>query len=209
MKFKVIYADPAWPYNCWNRVDVPRRAKVARGMATMYYPVMKIEDICALPVADIADKDSCLFMWATWPRLEAALQVGKAWGFKYVTDAFMWVKTNPTRGNSFLTKDNGWHFGLGYWTRANTEPCLLFTRGKVRRQVKDVAQLLIAPVGRHSAKPLETYERIERLVEGPYCELFARNTRSGWASLGNEIDGLDLRESLPLLAQGDYQLKAG
>jgi N6-adenosine-specific RNA methylase IME4 len=117
---------------------------------------MKIPSIAALPVADFADKDCCLFMWATWPRLEAALEVGHAWGFRYVTDAFLWAKTNPTRGDSFLTRNNGWHFGLGYWTRANTEPCLLF--------------------------------RIERLVEGPYLELFARNKRSGWASWGNEIE---------------------
>lgn len=188
MLFDAILADPPWPYNTWNAVGVPTRRKKARGMAAVHYPVMPIEDIKALPVADIAGKNCCLFMWATWPRLEAALEVGNAWGFKYVTNAFLWTKTNPTRGNSFLTANSGWHFGLGYWTRANTEPCLLFTKGKPKRINNDVAQLIIAPVGRHSAKPVEQYGRIERLVPGPYCELFCRNKREGWASWGNEIE---------------------
>lgn len=186
-KFKAIYADPPWPYNTWTAEGVPTRKLIARGMAPAHYPVMKIPAIAELPVGDFADKNCCLFMWATWPRLKEALDVGSAWGFRYVTDAFLWAKTNPTRGDSFLTRNSGWHFGLGYWTRANTEPCLLFTKGHPKRINNDVAQLIIAPVGRHSAKPIETYNRIERLVEGPYLELFARNKQPGWSAWGNEI----------------------
>jgi N6-adenosine-specific RNA methylase IME4 len=186
VKYRAIYADPPWAYRSWDKIGVPTRKKIARGMATVHYPTMSTPEIAALPVADFADKDCCLFMWATWPNLEAALTVGKAWGFRYVTDAFLWTKTTPKSVNSFLPK---YHFGLGYWTRANTEPCLLFTKGHPKRINNDVAQLIVAPVGRHSAKPLETYGRIERLVEGPYLELFARNkNREGWAFWGNEIE---------------------
>lgn len=193
-KYKVIYADPPWWYNRWDKSGVPTRAKTARGMAQAAYPCMKTSEICALPIADLADKDCVLLMWATWPCLESALEVGKAWGFTYKTDAFLWAKTNPTRGDSFLTRNSGWHFGLGYWSRANTEPCLLFTKGHPKRVNNDVAQLIVAPVGRHSAKPLETYNRIERLVEGPYLELFSRNKRPGWSAWGNEIESdIDLK----------------
>lgn len=186
MKYRAIYADPPWAYNTWNAEGVPTRKLVARGMAPAHYPVMKLDEIAALPVKDLADKDCCLFLWATWPRLEWALAVGQAWGFRYVTDAFLWTKLTPNSGNSFMPK---YHFGLGYWTRANTEPCLLFTKGNPKRLNNDVAQLIVSPVGRHSAKPLETYERIERLVEGPYLELFARKReRAGWHYWGNEVD---------------------
>jgi N6-adenosine-specific RNA methylase IME4 len=186
--YKTILADPPWPYNGWTAEGVPTRKLIARGMAPAHYPVMKIKDIAALPVGDLAAKDCVLLMWATWPRLVEALEVGKAWGFTYKTNAFLWAKTNPTRGDSFLTRSNGWHFGLGYYTRANTEPCLLFTKGHPKRINNDVAQLIVAPVGKHSAKPLETYDRIERLVEGPFLELFSRNKREGWHSWGNEIE---------------------
>jgi N6-adenosine-specific RNA methylase IME4 len=188
MLYKTILADPPWFYNTWSAAGVTTKAKVGRGMADSYYPVMKTADICALPVNQFADKDSVLLMWATWPCLEAAFEVGKAWGFKYKTVGFVWVKTNRTRGNSFLTRDSGWHFGLGHWSRSNTEPCLLFTRGKPKRLNNDVSQLIISPLGRHSAKPPETHDLIERLVEGPFLELFSRNKREGWHHWGNEIE---------------------
>jgi N6-adenosine-specific RNA methylase IME4 len=207
MLYKAILADPPWFYNTWSAAGVTTKAKVGRGMADPYYSLMKTKDICALPVANFADKDCCLFMWATWPCLEAALEVGKAWGFRYVTCAFNWTKLTPNslsyeliierlknwpslfiEPRQVLALFPQYHFGLGYWTRANTEPCLFFTKGHPKRVNTDVAQLIVAPVGRHSAKPLETYSRIERLVEGPYLELFSRTKREGWHHWGNEIE---------------------
>ena len=96
---------------------------------------------------------------------------------------------------------------MGYWTRANSEPCLLATRGKPKRLDKGVSQVLACGTGRHSEKPFEFYERTERLLAGPYLEMFARphgalidGSREGWTRLGNEIDGLDMEEALRRLA---------
>jgi N6-adenosine-specific RNA methylase IME4 len=114
--------------------------------------------------------------------LTAALGVIQAWGFEYKTAAFVWAK--PTKNGA------GWAFGNGYWTRANTEPCLLATRGRCGRLrlSRAIRQLILAPRRAHSRKPDEVYGRIEALVPGPYLELFARGRRLGWDSWGYEVD---------------------
>lgn len=83
-KYKIIYADPPWRY---------ARSKV-QGAAEKHYPTMSIEELCALPVKEIADKDCILFLWATFPQLKEALQLIKAWGFTYKSVAFVWLKQN-------------------------------------------------------------------------------------------------------------------
>lgn len=124
--------------------------------------------------------------------------MGQAWGLTYKTCAFCWAKsTKKTQGRFVVMEDDAnWHMGMGFWTRANTEPCLLFTRGKPKRKARNVRQLIALPVGRHSAKPDAIYNRIEALVDGPYLEVFARQRHEGWTSLGNEIDGLDIWQAL-------------
>ena len=87
---------------------------------------MSIEELCALPVAELAAKDSALFMWATFPQLPEALRLIRAWGFTYKSVAFVWLKKNK--------KADSWFYGLGFWTRANAEVCLLATRGHLKRQ---------------------------------------------------------------------------
>ena len=82
---------------------------------------MSIEELCALPVAELAAKDSALFMWATFPQLPEALRLIRAWGFTYKSVAFIWLKKNR--------KADSWFYGLGFWTRANAEVCLLATKG--------------------------------------------------------------------------------
>jgi N6-adenosine-specific RNA methylase IME4 len=142
---------------------------------------MQISDICALPVADIAAKDSALFIWATYPQLQDAFDVIKAWGFTYKTVAFTWVKRNK--------KSPGWFVGCGYWTRANAELCLLATRGHPKRVSKSVRQIIDTPISRHSEKPAETRERIVELMgDLPRIELFARDTTNGWHVWGNEVE---------------------
>ena len=81
---------------------------------------MSISELCALPVADLAAKDSALFLWATFPQLPEALRLIQAWGFTYKSVAFVWLKQNR--------KSPGWFYGLGFWTRGNAEVCLLATR---------------------------------------------------------------------------------
>jgi N6-adenosine-specific RNA methylase IME4 len=146
---------------------------------------MTRDDILSLPVADLAADDCLLFLWSTYPNLQQGLDTLAHWGFTYSTVAFTWAKTSRKSGNSFAPK---WHMGLGYWTRSNAEICLLGYRGKPKRLNKDVRQLIISPVRAHSQKPDEQYERIERLVAGPYVELFARQRRPGWITWGNETD---------------------
>jgi len=124
--------------------------------------------------------DSVLFLWTTDPLLPQALEVMAAWGFAYKTVAFTWVKTSDSGGGTYP-------MGLGYWTRANPEMCLLGTRGSPKRRDKAVPKLLFAYRGQHSEKPVEVNHRIRRLVDGPYIEIFARRRVEGWATRGNEL----------------------
>jgi N6-adenosine-specific RNA methylase IME4 len=164
-----ILADPPWTFETFSERGKGRSAE-------RHYSCMGIEAIKSLPVAKIAAADSALFLWATNPMLPAALEVVGAWGFCFKTVAFTWIKQNPS--------GNGWHFGLGYWTRANPELCLLATRGKPKRLSRSVPQLVVAPVMEHSRKPVEVLYRIKQLVPGPYLELFARD--DGWTKWGDQ-----------------------
>lgn len=168
----MIYADPPWSYN----------DKRCSGNAADHYPTMRLSDICALPVADIAADDCVLFLWATYPMLREALTVIEAWGFEYKSIGFQWVKQNRS--------GNGYFFGLGRWTRGNTEPCLIATKGKPHRISASVGQLILSPIREHSQKPDIVREKIVELMGGDqsYIELFARTTAPGWASWGNEVD---------------------
>jgi N6-adenosine-specific RNA methylase IME4 len=179
-QFAAIYADPPWP---WEQRG-PRGGN--HSSAEHHYPLATIDAIAALPVGRLAADDCALLLWATWPRLRAVIAVIEAWGFDYKTCGFVWVKT--TESAEFITLDGkGLHWGMGYITRANTEYCLLATKGSPSRLARDVHQVVLAPVGRHSEKPDEVRRRIERLFPGPYLELFARKPVDGWATWGNEI----------------------
>ena len=142
---------------------------------------MSLPDICALPVADLADRDCALFMWATFPNLPQALDVIKAWGFTYKTVAFVWCKRNRKSGGFFT--------GLGHYTRANAEICLLATKGSLKRVSKSVRQIIDTPIEQHSKKPDEARSRIIELFgDVPRIELFARERTAGWDCFGNEVD---------------------
>ena len=173
-KYDIIYADPPWAYHD----TLGGNAK----MGAMPYPTMTNEEICAMPIGNkIAKKDSILFMWATMPKLQEALDVIKAWGFKYKTCAFCWVKKNP--------KSGGIYAGLGRWVQGNAELCLLATKGHPHRISKSVKQIVMAPRGRHSAKPSEVRDRIIQLMgeDTERIELFARDYADGWDCWGNEV----------------------
>ncbi len=171
-KYGAVLADPAWKYRVWSGTG---------RSAENHYPTMSLAEICALPVAGIAAKDSALFLWATYPNLQDAFTVIKAWGFTYKTVAFTWVKR--------CRKSPGFFVGLGHWTRANAELCLLATKGSPKRLSRSVRQIIDAPVGRHSAKPAEARTRIvELLGDLPRIELFARERVEGWDCWGNEVE---------------------
>lgn len=168
-KYNVIYADPPWRY----------QQKNLQGTAEKHYSTMSIDELCALPVEQIADKDCILFLWATFPMLAEALQLIKAWGFKYKTVAFVWLKKNK--------KSPTWFYGMGFWTRSNAEICLLAKRGKPKRKSAGVHQFIISPIEEHSKKPDETRDRIVELMGDVLrIELFARQKTPGWDVWGNE-----------------------
>jgi len=172
-QYQCILADPPWEYKVWSDKGKSRSAE-------KHYPTMTLTDICAFPVADIAAKNSALFLWATYPNLLQAFEVITAWGFVYKTVAFTWVKHNK--------KSPGYFTGLGYYTRSNAEICLLATKGQPKRMANDVRQIIDAPIERHSKKPDEVRDRIVRLFgDIPKVELFAREKVNGWDVFGNEV----------------------
>lgn len=174
--FSTICADPPWRYVTWSEKNQTRSAAV-------HYDVMSFDAIKALPVGELAAKDSVLLLWAINPMLPHAFEVMSAWGYDFRTVGFCWAKTTKRSQLTWLPK---YHFGLGRWSRANVEICLLGTRGKPKRIAKDVPQLIVAPVREHSRKPDAFFERAERLCSGPYLDLFSREDRPGWHSFGNE-----------------------
>jgi N6-adenosine-specific RNA methylase IME4 len=183
--YKVIYADPPWTFATYSRKGKGRSAEA-------HYDCMSMEDIKALPVVQWAADDCVLFLWTTDPLLEKAFEIIRAWGFTYKTVGFYWAKLNrqtpASPGHGFFT-------GLGFWTRANPELCLLATRGKPHRRRADVRKLIVSPRREHSRKPDEAYERIEALCDGPYLEMFARFPRPGWDNWGidTELPGVRRR----------------
>ena len=181
-KYEVIYADPPWKFKVHSSKGAGRSAEI-------HYPTMSVEDICALPVGRIAAKDCALFMWITFPNLMDAIKVMDAWGFTYKTVAFVWVKQNKVADSLF--------WGLGYWTRANAEVCIIATKGNPRRVNAGVHQVIISHIEEHSKKPQEARDRIRLLMGNvPMIELFARQKTEGWDVWGNEVDSsIDLSEA--------------
>jgi N6-adenosine-specific RNA methylase IME4 len=180
--YRVIYADPPWSFATYSARGKGRSADA-------HYDCMDLDTIKRLPVASWAHPDAVLLMWATDPLLDRALEVIRAWGFAYKTVGFYWTKLN--KGTPALASEADFFTGLGFWTRANPEPCLLATRGRPRRRSGSVRKLVVAPRREHSRKPDEMYERIEALLEGPYLELFARGSRPGWDGWGAQIGLFD------------------
>lgn len=173
-KYEIILADPPWAYRVWSKKGAGRSAE-------NHYPTMDIAAIRSLPVKELAARDCALFLWVTFPTLKEAFTVIEAWGFTYKTVAFAWVKQNRKAPTLF--------WGLGYWTRANVELCLLATRGQPKRRSAGVHQVILSPVEAHSKKPDETRERIVALMgDVPRVELFARQATPGWDVWGNEVE---------------------
>ena len=181
--YRVVLADPPWTFRTFSDKGKGRSAEA-------HYPCLDLDAIAALPVASWCAPDAVLFLWATDPLLLQALEVVRAWGFAYKTVGFYWAKLNAAADPGRFGEADLFT-GLGFWTRANPEPCLLATRGHPKRRSGSVRKLVIAPRREHSRKPDEVHARIEALVEGPYLELFAREARPGWDAWGLETGLFD------------------
>jgi N6-adenosine-specific RNA methylase IME4 len=170
--YAVIYADPPWSYRTWSPAGTQRSAPA-------HYQCVTFEQLAKLPVPRVTARDAVLLLWAIDPLLPRALDLISAWGFTYKTVGFYWIKKNRVA--------EGYFSGLGFWTRANPEMCLLATRGRPRRVSKDVRRLVVAPRREHSRKPDEVRTLISRLLNGPYLELFARERAEGWDAWGDQL----------------------
>ena len=174
-KYNIIYADPAWHFQNYNNAN-------AQTNPENHYKTMTMKEIGDLPVNDIADKDCVLFMWCTDPLLHKQIPIVEKWGFTYKTVGFTWVKTNKNKIKNYYFK------GPGLWTRANTETCILATKGRPKRLSGNVDRLCVSDRREHSRKPDEIRTRIVELVgDIPRIELFARHKFEGWDSWGNEV----------------------
>lgn len=173
-KYSIIYAAPPWQYKVYSKKGLGRSAE-------SHYPTMELEDIQALPVGELADTDCILFMWTTIPLLKDCFSVMKAWGFEYKTVGFVWIKQNRKSDSLF--------WGMGHWTRANAEFCMLATKGRPKRKSAGVHQVILSHIEEHSKKPDIVRHRIIELVgDLPRVELFAREKADDWDAWGNEVD---------------------
>lgn len=187
-KYNVIYADPPWSYN--DKFSSKTTGDFRFKGAGSVYDTMSVSEIKAMPIADLADKDCVLFIWAVSPLLPEAMDVINAWGFKYKTIAFNWVKTTNT--GMFVSN-------LGRWTMGSCEICLLATKGSPKRIDRTIKQLVISERKEHSRKPDIIRKLIVDLMgDVPRVELFARGNKDrdmfdfnkfdGWDLFGNQVD---------------------
>lgn len=181
--YRTLYIDPPWEYRAGGNRKPP-------------YPTMPLKEILATPVGELAAPDCALFCWTSGPFLEWSMQCLSTWGFKFKTYPFVWVKTWPREtGRLFVdwqeTIDNSAAKGTGHWTQSNAEIVLLGTRGRPGRVSTGVPQIIAHPRMEHSRKPEQVADLIEQLVDGPRAEVFARRSRPGWDTSGNQRTKFD------------------
>jgi N6-adenosine-specific RNA methylase IME4 len=183
-KYQVIYADPPWSYK--------DKALAGNRGAGCKYNTQDMDWLNDLPVKNLADTDCVLFLWVTMPKLNECFVLIQAWGFEYKTCAFTWVKRNK--------KAHSWFMGMGRWTRANAELCLLATKGKPKRVNAGIRSVVDTPIEVHSKKPDVVRDRIVQLCgDVPRIELFARQSTEGWDVWGNEVDFFEKTNDQPQL----------
>ena len=160
-QYRTILADPPW--------DINQRGGLG---AELHYPLMSLNEICALPVVRVAAADAHLWLWVTNSTIHDGRRVMETWGFSY-RSCLTWIKPR---------------LGLGQYLRNQTEHLLLGVRGRAPIQFRAQGSWFYAPVQDHSHKPEEQYAIIERCSPGPYLEMFARRRQPGWEVWGNEVD---------------------
>lgn len=172
--FKCIYMDPAWGFRTYGGEDrIPT-------LGANPYPPMSLDEMKALPVADVADTDCLLIMWVISSHVPQAIELAESWTFTYRSLGPVWIKDRSPDQVEMFDHDPICDLGMGYWFRQQAEIALVFGRGSPTRLSAGVRQVIAKPRREHSRKP-DIYQRIEALVGGPYLEMFARNERPGWS----------------------------
>lgn len=210
MKFRIIVADP--PYHFRDKLTM---SDVKRGAASNYQGVLKISDLLALPVKQVAEDDALLALWVPSTHIPEGLEIMKAWGFKY-KQTKIWVKTKQEKSLAKLLKK--WEAGtgsfdfasildfkMGHFFRQTHEVALIGARGSILKHLKSKSQrsVIVHPSTKHSAKPETLQDELEIMFPGTSnLELFARRERDKWITLGNEVGACqDIRQSLPELVK--------
>lgn len=174
-KYQIIYADPPW-----KATESGSGIRGTSDLHKRYNGVMTIEEICAMPIKNIADDNCILFLWVTFPRLIEGIKTIESWGFKYKSLGFNWIKKNKKSDSLF--------WGMGYYTRQNPEICLIGVKGKIPKQSGGVHCVIESPIEEHSKKPSVVRDKIIEIAgDLPRIELFARQEADGWDCWGNEI----------------------
>ena len=176
-KYDIIYADPPWQYKVWSKKGEGRSAE-------SHYRTMSKQDLQNMGevIDKISSQNAVLFLWVTAPCLIEGIQLIEKWGFTYKTIGFTWIKKNKKADSLF--------WGMGYYTRANAELCLLATKGKpLPRKAKNVHQVIMSKIEQHSKKPADARTRIVELFGNNVTkiELFARQYSDGWDCWGDEV----------------------
>lgn len=181
-KYQIIYADPPWSY---------RNKKTGGSMSSgseSKYPTLSLDEIVNIPIKNISDKNSVLFLWATVPLMPEAFSVMGAWNFKYKT---------------MLTWRKIMSLGMGHWFRGQCEHLLFGVRGKIKAFRLQEPNFIQCKVLKHSQKLEEFRSLINRATKNMNpcnkIELFARQKVEGWTSIGYDIDRIDIKESLDKL----------
>lgn len=182
-----IAADPPWSYSVFSDKGKDRSAEA-------HYVTMSLADIERIPVSTVVSKNAHLFMWVTGPCLVLGQHIGimQAWGFKPSSDVFVWLKCKKGAFGAWdVVDENAFAKGMGHTSRKNAEYVVLGRRGSPKRLTKAMHQLIIAPKREHSRKPDQFYERVADYCVGPRLEMFARESRQGWTTWGNQATKFD------------------
>lgn len=185
VRYGSVVADPPWPYENAERGAIIKSVLKNGGIASgvhmaSRYGSMSIADLCAMPIAALCEKNAHLYLWTTNAFMDEAHDVARAWGFKPKT-IITWVKVH----NEDLGRPS---MKTGYYYRSATEHILFCVRGSLALSGPPEPTAVLAPRNAHSVKPGWSYTMIERQSPGPYLDVFARITRPGWDSFGNQIE---------------------
>jgi len=181
--FGTVLIDPPWRQPMAGRYDKPGNRRPAK----LPYPTLTVAELASLPVGELAGPGSHLWLWTTNAFLRDGFDLVAGWGFRYLAPV-VWVKPS----------------GAGNWFVHRTQTLLFGYRKPLRMLKRFSPNVLTAPAGRHSEKPGVAYDLIEAVSPGPRIELFARRPRAGWESVGNEVDGRDIRAALTTTKEHEH-----
>ena len=213
-RFRLIVADPPWLF----ADSLPKGENKPKRGAAQQYAVLGVDALCALPVSEVAAADALLALWCPGALLADGLKVMEAWGFTH-KQVWPWLKVSK---KCVIPEDDGelpynlkkevvhpgrMAFGMGRLGRGCSEVALVGSRGKIQQHVKarNVRGVVFGPVSKHSAKPEQLQDKLERIIPGGLrLELFARRDRTPWICVGDEAPatiGEDIRDSMRWLAR--------